>query len=105
MTMIWMLLLLMLITYGFIAQRRQDEIAIAYAMKECQRHQVQYLDCARSNHTFIKQNGAWRFRTIYLVDFSGDGHSRYQATMLMKGNRLAAFEMPAYKAPNVVFLH
>lgn len=104
MTMIWILLLMMSVTYGFMAQRRQDEFAIAYAKKECERHQVQYLECARSNHKFVKQAGAWRFRTIYLVDFSGDGQSRYQATMWMKGNRLAAFEMPAYKAPNVVFL-
>ena len=103
MTMIWVMILLMLVTYLFMAQRRQDEFAVAYARKECERHQVQYLECARQGHKFMKIEGAWRFRTLYIVDFSGDGQSRYHADMQLRGNRLARFDMPAYKAPNVVF--
>ena len=104
MTMIWVLLVMMLITYGFIAQRRQDEFAIRYAKAECDRHQVQYLECARIGHKLTKIAGVWRLRTYYIVAFSGDGQSRYQAEMLMRGNRLAHFDMPAYRASNVVFL-
>lgn len=104
MTSIWILLTAMLVAYLFLQQRRQDERAVALAKHLCEQHQVQFLECARIGHRLLKQQGAWRFRTCYQVDFSGDGQSRYQAELQLKGFRLASFDMPAFRQ-NVHYLH
>ena len=91
------LLLLMFIAYLFLIQRRQDERATALAKQLCQQQQIQFLDCARDSHRWIALKGKKGLRTLYLVDFSGDGESRYQAELWLKGQKLVAFELPAFK--------
>lgn len=91
------LILLMLIAYVFLIQRRQDERATALAKQLCQQQQIQFLDCARESHRWIELKGQKGLRTLYLVDFSGDGESRYQAELWLKGQKLVAFELPAFK--------
>lgn len=85
------------ICYLFWLQRKQDERAIVVARQLCQQQQLQLLDCGRSGHSFRRINGRLRFITLYQVDFSGDGESRYQAELLLSGMRLAAFNLPAYR--------
>ncbi len=97
MSSVAVLIVLMLITYGFLQQRRQDERAIALARQLCQQQQIQYLDCARDSHKLTHLHGKRVLRTLYLVEFSGDGESRYQAQLWMKGLRLADFVLPAFK--------
>lgn len=97
MSSVFILILLMLLAYLFLIQRRQDERATALAKQLCQQQQIQFLDCARASHHFRRRHGKKGFRTLYLVDFSGDGESRYQAELWLKGLRLAAFELPAFK--------
>lgn len=97
MSSVVVLIVLMLIAYLFLMQRRQDERAIALARQLCQQQQVQYLDCARDSHQFTQLQGKRGFRTLYLVDFSGDGESRYQAQLWLNGLRLADFVLPAFK--------
>ena len=87
----------MLVVYLFMQQRKQDERATALARQLCEQQQVQFLECARSGHKLQKVNGTHRLRTLYLVDFSGDGHSRSQAELWLKGLRLAAFELPPFR--------
>lgn len=94
---VFILILLMLVTYLFLLQRRQDERATGLAKQLCQQQQIQFLDCARVSHRWTTVNGKKGFRTLYLVDFSGDGESRYQAELWLKGQKLAAFELPAFK--------
>ncbi len=91
------LLVVMAIVYWFMQQRKQDERATALARQLCEQQQVQFLECARSGHKFQVINGQRRLRTLYIVDFSGDGESRYQAELWLKGLRLAAFNMPPYR--------
>ena len=67
------------------------------ARQLCQQQQLQLLDCGRSGHSLRKIQGRLRFITLYQVDFSGDGESRYQAELLLSGMRLAAFNLPAYR--------
>lgn len=97
MSSIAVLLALMLVAYLFLLQRRQDERAIALAKQLCQQQQVQYLDCARDGHRWVKRSKNAGFRTLYLVDFSGDGESRYQAELWLKGLRLADFVLPPFR--------
>lgn len=97
MSSVAVLILLMFIAYVFLIQRRQDERATALAKQLCQQQQIQYLDCARAGHKLVKKDGHRVLRTLYLVEFSGDGESRYQAQLWLKGLRLAAFELPAFK--------
>ena len=85
------------VCYLFWMQRKQAERAIVVARQLCQQQQLQLLDCGRSGHSFRKINGRLRFITLYQVDFSGDGESRYQAELLLSGMRLAAFNLPAYR--------
>lgn len=87
----------MLVVYWFIQQRKQDERATALARQLCEQQQVQFLECARVGHKLQSLNGKKRLRTLYLVDFSGDGESRYQAELWLKGLRLAAFELPPFR--------
>lgn len=94
MTSTYVLLGLMLIVYIFWQQRRQDERATQLAMQLCQHHQVQFLECARQGYGWQQGKG---LLARYQVDFSGDGQSRYQATLTMRQLRLAHFEMPAFK--------
>jgi hypothetical protein len=97
MSSIAVLLALMLVAYLFLIQRRQDERATALAKQLCQQQQVQFLDCARDGHRWVKLNRQSGFRTLYLVDFSGDGESRYQAELWLKGLRLADFVLPPFR--------
>lgn len=92
-----LLLVIGTVCYLFWMQRKQDERAIVVARQLCQQQQLQLLDCGRSGHSFRKINGRLRFITLYQVDFSGDGESRYQAELLLSGMRLAAFNLPAYR--------
>lgn len=87
----------MLVVYWFIQQRKQDERATALARQLCEQQQVQFLECARAGHKLQSINGKKRLRTLYLVDFSGDGESRYQAELWLKGLRLAVFELPPFR--------
>jgi len=97
MSSVAVLLILMLVAYLFWQQRRQDERAVALARQLCQQQQVQYLDCARDGHKWVTHKGRRGFRTLYLVDFSGDGESRYQAELWLKGLRLADFILPPFR--------
>ncbi|MEH8018039.1 DUF3301 domain-containing protein [Rheinheimera muenzenbergensis] len=92
-----LLLVISSLCYLFWQQRKQDERAVVIASQLCQQQQLQLLDCGRSGHSFRRINGRLRFITLYQVDFSGDGESRYQAELLLSGMRLAAFNLPAYR--------
>ncbi|MBU1310587.1 MAG: DUF3301 domain-containing protein [Gammaproteobacteria bacterium] len=92
-----LLLVISSLCYLFWQQRKQDERAVVIARQLCQQQQLQLLDCGRSGHSFRRINGRLRFITLYQVDFSGDGESRYQAELLLSGMRLAAFNLPAYR--------
>lgn len=97
MSSVAVLLLLMMVAYLFWQQRRQDERAVALARQLCQQQQVQYLDCARDGHKWVQLHDRRGWRTLYLVDFSGDGESRYQAELWLKGLRLADFKLPPFR--------
>jgi hypothetical protein len=92
-----LLLLISTVCYLFWLQRKQDERALLLAKQLCQQQQLQMLDCGRTGHSFRKISARLRFITLYQVDFSSDGESRYQAELLLSGMRLAAFNLPAYR--------
>lgn len=92
-----LLLALTGICYGFWLQRKQDERARSLAKQLCQQQQLQLLDCGRNGHSIRKMNSRLRWVTSYQVDFSGDGQSRYQAELLLRGMRLADFHLPPHR--------
>ncbi|WP_333606551.1 DUF3301 domain-containing protein [Arsukibacterium sp.] len=97
MTSVWLILLLVSIMYLFWLQRKQDERALLLARQLCKQQELQLLDCGRNRHCWRKQSGKWRWLTLYQVDFSADGESRYQAELLLSGLRLAAFNLPPHR--------
>ena len=92
-----LLLLISTICYVFWLQRKQDERARLLSKQLCQLQQLQMRDSGRNGHSFRKINGRLRFITLYQVDFSADGESRYPAELLLAGMRLAAFTLPAHR--------
>ncbi|MDX1677096.1 DUF3301 domain-containing protein [Arsukibacterium sp.] len=92
-----LLLFISTVCYLFWLQRKQDERARLLAKQLCQQQQLQMLDCGRNGHSLRKINGRLRFTTLYQVDFSADGESRYPAELVLSGMRLAAFNLPAHR--------
>lgn len=92
-----LLLLISTICYLFWMQRKQDERARQLAKQLCKQQELQMLDCGRNGHSFRRVNGRLRFITLYQVDFSADGESRYPAELLLNGMRLAAFNLPTHR--------
>jgi hypothetical protein len=97
MTFSYWVLALMVVALLFWRQRQQDERATALARQLCQAQQIQFLECARVGYRRTDHAGRKGFFALYQVDFSGDGESRYQAELWLRGNRLSDFRLPAFR--------
>lgn len=97
MNYLWLIIGLSAVFYLFWLQRKQDEYAFRLARSLCQQQQVQFLDCARSEHSLGRHQGRLHWQTCYQVSFSSDGESRYQAELYLNGFRLQAFQLPPHR--------
>lgn len=96
-----------MIFWYFIYLRKIAESARKQATKYCQKENLQYIAIARrsSRLRFNKQMGIF-WLSIFDVEFSGDGESSYQGTMILHGLRLIDVELPAYRInDNVSRIH
>ncbi len=87
----------MLLWY-FIYLRKIAEAARKHALNYCEKEDLQYIAIARrsSRLTFNKQLGLF-WRSIFDIEFSGDGESSYQGAIILHGLKLVDIELPAYR--------
>ncbi len=82
----------------FIYLRKIAEAARKQAILYCKKEGLQYIAIARrsSRLRFAKQQGIF-WHSIFDIEFSGDGQSSYQGTMILHGLRLVDVNLPAYR--------
>jgi hypothetical protein len=91
-------LLLLLSGAGlFWQQRRQAEQAEQHLRRYCRQHELQLLSVARSHRQLARQ--PLRLLTYYQFEFSSDGESHYEGTLIMQGDRIARVLVPAHRVP------
>lgn len=82
----------------FIYLRKIAESARKHAIAYCKKEGLQYIAIARrtSRLRFNKQQGIFWY-SIFDIEFSGDGQSSYQGTMVLHGLKLVDINLPAYR--------
>ncbi|MDX1304028.1 DUF3301 domain-containing protein [Photobacterium sp.] len=96
------LLAILLVTFGaylFWQQRRQTELAQKFIEQRCNTLRLQLLSTARGSHKLKDQKGNWGWQTVYLFEFSADGHDAYQGYVVMKGFRPMRIHVPPHRMP------
>ncbi len=95
---IYLLLAIFLVLWYFIYLRKIAEAARKQAILYCKKEGLQYIAIARrsSRLRFAKQQGIF-WHSIFDIEFSGDGQSSYQGTMILHGLRLVDVNLPAYR--------
>lgn len=95
---IYYLLIVCLLFWYFLYLRKVAEFARSHATKYCNSEQLQFISIARksSNFSFNKKLGP-HWVSIFNFEFTGDGDSTYQGTMILRGYKLDDIEVPAYR--------
>lgn len=95
---IYYLLLFSLVCWYFIYLRKISEIARIHAVKYCKSESLQFIAIARrsSKLKFSKAEGVF-WLSLFELEFSGDGESNHQGLIRLKGNKLDAIDLPAYR--------
>ncbi|ELR63644.1 hypothetical protein C942_03502 [Photobacterium marinum] len=94
------ILALALLGYLFWQQRRQTEFAQKFIEQRCDTLNLQLLAIARGEHKLKDREGRWQWHTVYLFEFSADGHDSYQGHVVMKGFRPMQFYVPPHHMPD-----
>ncbi|MCP4698822.1 MAG: DUF3301 domain-containing protein [Gammaproteobacteria bacterium] len=100
MTSIAFLLLLGGLSWFWFDTLRTREIAAAICARACRQFEVQLLDqtiALDSIRLLRVDKGRLCFQRRYRFDFSADGDSRRQGTLLMSGTSPAFLELPGYE--------
>ena len=95
---IYYLLFFCLICWYFIYLRKLAEAARKHANRYCEQNNLQFIAIARrsSRLTFTKKHGlVWR--SLFDIDFSGDGESSNSATLTLIGLKLDSVDVPPYR--------
>ncbi|EAS41936.1 DUF3301 domain-containing protein [Photobacterium profundum] len=98
------LIAILLVAFGaylFWQQRRQTEFAEKFIIQRCKNLGLQLLSTARGSHKLKDNKGNWGWRTVYLFEFSADGHDYYEGFVEMKGFRPMTFYVPAHHIPDI----
>ena len=95
---IYLLLLICLVLWYFIYLRKIAESARKHAITYCKKEGLQYIAIARrtSRLRFNKRQGIFWY-SIFDIEFSGDGQSSYQGTIILHGLKLVDINLPAYR--------
>ena len=99
MTLIDILLLVIIIAIAlqFWKLREMAEAAQAYLRHYCQTNKLQLISVARVKTRLTTHAGKLTWRVDYAFEFSGNGEDRYNGTVTLANNRVAAIDLPAYK--------
>lgn len=60
---------------------------------------LQLLSFARGKQKIKDHRGEWGWRTIFVFEFSADGHDAYQGYLEMKRLRASHFYIPPHRLP------
>ena len=95
---VWFAILLFCLWWYFIYQRKLAESARQYMQKYCEDHQLQFISIARSRTRlkFDAKRGLY-WQNHYGFEFSGDGESRYEGTLVLNGTKVQSVDMPVYR--------
>jgi len=95
---IYYLLIAGLFIWYFIYLRKVSEFGRLHAKKYCEQEGLQFLSIARrsSRPSFNKAYGL-HWYSIFDFEFSGDGQSKYQGVIALRGYRLENVDVPAYR--------
>jgi len=95
---IYYLLIVCLVFWYFVHLRRIAEFARKHANHYCKSERLQFISIARSSSRlrFDKENGLYWF-SIFELEFSGDGNSKYNGNMSLIGYKLDSINLPTYR--------
>jgi hypothetical protein len=95
---IYYLLCFFLICWYFIYLRKVSEAAKRHLENYCKQTGLQFIALARrsSRLKFSKRYGLC-INSVFDFDFSGDGESSAQGTLILYGLKLEKVELPAYR--------
>ncbi|WP_419205293.1 DUF3301 domain-containing protein [Photobacterium leiognathi] len=93
------ILLVAIIAFLFWQQRRQTELAQYFIEQRCKNMGLQLLSFARGKHKLKDHYGEWGWRTVFIFEFSADGHDAYQGYLEMKRLRASHFFIPPHRLP------
>jgi hypothetical protein len=95
---IYLLLFIFLVIWYFIYLRKIAESARKQAIAYCENKGLQYIAVARRSSRLQcnKELGVF-WRSIFDLEFSGDGESSYQGEMTLHGLKMIAIDLPAYR--------
>ncbi|WP_422767235.1 DUF3301 domain-containing protein [Photobacterium leiognathi subsp. mandapamensis] len=93
------ILLVAIIAFLFWQQRRQTELAQYFIEQRCKNMGLQLLSFARGKHKLKDHHGEWGWRTVFIFEFSADGHDAYQGYLEMKRLRESHFFIPPHRLP------
>ena len=86
-----------LIAFQFWHLRGIAELAVDYAKKYCDKHNLQYISLARTKTKFKAYKGKLDWHISYELAFSSDGEREYLGTLVCHGKHLVSVELPVYR--------
>jgi len=95
---IYYLLIVALVFWYFVHLRKVSEFARQHAKKYCDQERLQFISIARRSSRFrFNQKHGPHWYSLFDLEFSGDGESRYLGVMSLRGYKLEAVDIPAYR--------
>ena len=95
---IYYLLLVSLCCWYFIYLRKISEIGAKHAEKYCHQSNLQFLSIARkSSRLHINKRYGIHWLSMFDFEFSGDGETKYQGELTLRGLKLENVNVPPYR--------
>ncbi len=93
----WLLLLMALAGWWYWSLQARER-AIQLCVKLCGRYEVQLLDqtVSLAKMRLVREVGVFYIERHYVFDFSGDGESRQQGRLVLRGMACIFADMPGY---------
>ncbi len=86
-----------LIFYQFWHLRAIAEKAVDYAVRYCDKQDLQFISLARVNKQFKAYKGKLDWHITYQLAFTSDGRTEYTGELVCHGKHLVSIELPAYR--------
>lgn len=90
-------MILVLFGVQFWRLRAIAEHTVNYANQYCKKHQLQYISLARTGTRFKAYKGKLDWQLRYQMEFSSDGQTDYQGTIVTHGKQVISVDLPAYR--------
>lgn len=95
---VWIGLLILCIGWHFYYQRKLAEAARRFVQKYCDDNSLQFMSVAKVKSRLVIDNQkGFLWQNHYLFEFSGDGESQYEGTLILRGTKVKDIDMPVYR--------